>query len=174
MRAMRVDNTLIGFSKAIFWLINGILTFMCLTVLFSKDTQYDNIYSIFGIIFIILCLGIFFLFNLSNYKFFSSLMTDIKINDDKILLSNGKKTKEYNKTQCVEIRCSKVANVWILRFDDGKLFRAPQNEYISILPNAFSEWFNREFVYPDGVNKAKSYPFNRENFPNAVIDISEK
>lgn len=174
MRAMRVDNTLIGFSKAIFWFINGILTFMCLTVLFSKDTQYDNIYSIFGIIFIILCLGIFFLFNLSNYKFFSSLMTDIKINDDKILLSNGKKTKEYNKTQCVEIKCSKVANVWILRFDDRKLYRVSQNEFLTFLPNSFSEWFNHTYIYPDEGNKPRSYPFNKDNFPNAVIDISEQ
>lgn len=170
MRAMRVDNELISWFKIVFWIVNGILLFICLTIIFSKDTSN----KILSIVFAILVFGVFFLPNLLYYRFFSSLVIDIKTTDETIVLSNGKKTKEYNKTQCVEIRCSKVANVWILRFDDRKLFRAPQNEYISILSNAFSEWFNREFVYPDGVNKAKSYPFNRENFPNATIDISEK
>lgn len=170
MRAMRVDNELISWFKIVFWIVNGILLFICLTIIFSKDTSN----KILSIVFAILVFGVFFLPNLLYYRFFSSLIIDIKITDEIIVLYNGKKTREYNKDQCVEIRCSKASNVWILRFDDGKLFRAPQNEYISILSNAFSEWFNREFVYPDGVNKVKSYPFNRENFPNATIDISEK
>ncbi|MBR0542716.1 MAG: hypothetical protein IJK26_11020 [Clostridia bacterium] len=167
---MRVDNELISWFKIVFWIDNGILLFICLMIIFSKDTSN----KILSIVFAILVFGVFFLPNLLYYRFFSSLVIDIKTTDETIVLSNGKKTKEYNKTQCVEIRCSKVANVWILRFDDRKLYRVSQNEYISISPNAFSEWFNRKFVYPDGINKPISYPFNRENFPNAVIDIFEK